>query len=302
MDILICKTFGLGNAVMAVPMIKALESLRHVGRLDVLIGSTKDDVGAHNVFKHLWIEGHIDNLYVDDALDHDYDVAILSIPFDGRWKNGLHFHADEVMDGRTRPDPNTIGLVSWNDHESLYQIENARKLGYASSIIPSTSFMRRTVDQEKAIYLGVGYKKDDAGFWSIKHWGNDKFAKFIELFLDEFKDWKIISTGDILDWKLTLQKLKGISNRCEFSITSLDTAMEQIQRCPLYVGNDTGMMHVADAFESVCIVPFFLDNSITKARPFNDMGKVNSICIDSHYNDVSPEEMMVHVRSVICKM
>lgn len=50
MKILVGKTFGIGNSVLSIPMIKLLSTL---GSVDVLIGSTIDDFGAFNVFNAL---------------------------------------------------------------------------------------------------------------------------------------------------------------------------------------------------------------------------------------------------------
>ena len=50
MKILVGKTFGIGNSVLSIPMIKLLSTL---GSVDVLIGSTNDDFGAFNVFNAL---------------------------------------------------------------------------------------------------------------------------------------------------------------------------------------------------------------------------------------------------------
>jgi hypothetical protein len=121
-------------------MLKAIASLGCT--VDVLVGSTPDDVGALEVFidlkayanciRHIWV----DRVGFEAPV---YDLAIMSIPFDGRWRNGVDFQAKEVLDGRTRPDPSTTGLSSWKKHEVMYQLENAFYLGYKGPI-PDCSF------------------------------------------------------------------------------------------------------------------------------------------------------------------
>src|SRR5688572_20579088 len=100
MKILVGKTFGIGNLVMAIPMLKALRSLKPE-RLDLLIGNTPDDGGAHDVARQLFASGLIDSFYVNAADEFSYDYAIMSIPFDGRWRYNIHFTATQVIDGRT---------------------------------------------------------------------------------------------------------------------------------------------------------------------------------------------------------
>ena len=157
MKILICKTFGLGNAVMAVPMVKAIRIANPTAQIDVMVGSTSDDRGSSDVFVHLQKSKIIDKIIWNmDYSGTRYDVAVCAIPYDGRWTNGTHFLADRTLDCRTRPDPSTTGLVSWKKHEVKYQMENAYLLGYKGDT-PTLEFLSRG---NRDFYLGVGYKKD----------------------------------------------------------------------------------------------------------------------------------------------
>jgi len=253
---------------MAVPAIKALQ-WKPDTIVDILVGDTSDDVGAIQVLSKV-VQGP-GKLCVNSALEHDYDVAVMAIPFDGRWLNGVHFRAKEVMDGRTRPDPKTTGLVSWNDHESEYQMENARKLGYLGST-PSSRFLPFTGEAlPNRIYIGMGYKKDQLGFWKSKHWGNENYAALITGLLKNLpEDWKIVTTGDVGDLQLSIAPVARMVNdkRFEFKLSAnLDEAFRVVASCGLYVGNDTGMMHVAASCGRNVVAMFFLENSIVKSRP-----------------------------------
>lgn len=267
MKVLVGKCFGIGNAVMAVPMIKALQFKPNTV-VDILIGNTQDDVGAFQVLSK--VIKHPGKIYVNSALEGDYDVAIMAIPFDGRWKNGVHFRADQVMDGRTRPDPSTTGLSSWKDHESRYQMQNARSLGF-SGVDPTCDFMPSNILKcDRDIYVGLGYKKDAAGFWKVKHWGNENYASFISKFLEKNPDHRFVTTGDMADLKLTIGPIsRWVNNRnFEFKLSAnLDEAFQTVARCGTYIGNDTGMMHVASSTGSRTLGMFFLENSIVKSSP-----------------------------------
>lgn len=289
MRVLVGKTFGLGNMVMCVPMLKALKSLESVSRLDLLIGSTPDDGGAYDVAKYLKNSGVIDNIYFDKVpLSNKYDVAIMSIPFDGRWRNGHHFVADKVMDGRTRPDPKTCGLVSWKKHEVEYQMDNAYELGYEGPV-PDMSFYPMETFCNGDVYLGVGYKKDTNGFWSQKHWGNENFIKLSKAILEEFEGNCVLSTGDILDWKTSIEPIKRAVGHHLFigDITTLDDAFNIMASCSLYVGNDTGMMHVAASMGIPCISVFCIKNSYVKNRPWGVRSNVfDGVLIEDTYSAV----------------
>lgn len=271
MNILVGKCFGIGNAVMAIPMIRALQMLPDT-RVDVLVGNTSDDVGAINVLSK--VVGGPGNLYVNTALERHYDVAVMAIPFDGRWRNGVHFNADRVLDGRTRPDPSTTGLVSWKKHEVLYQMENAYALGYSGEP-PALRFLSG-MRYAKRVYVGVGYKKDAAGFWKIKHWGNENYAALITNLIDSDPEINVVATGDIGDFQHSIGPISRIvsSSRFAFKCSSnLDQAFNDVADCSVYVGNDTGMMHVAAAAGlDVCGI-FSMENAYVKNRPWIKWGK-----------------------------
>ena len=275
---------------MAIPMLKALVASGDAV-VDLLIGTTPDDGGAFDVAKYLKESGIINYIWFDHTdTDITYDFAIMSIPFDGRWRNEHHFSAQVVLDGRTRPDPSTTGLVSWKKHEVEYQMENAYELGYEGPI-PDMSFY--PVDPVHLdvgdVYLGVGYKKDANNFWSQKHWGNENFIKLSKAILEEFEGNCILSTGDILDWKMSIEPIKKAVNHHLFigDITTLDEAFEMIAACSLYVGNDTGMMHVAASMGIPCISVFCIKNSYVKNRPWGvDSNIFDGVLIKDTYSAV----------------
>ncbi len=264
MRILVGKVFGIGNAVMCVPMIKALKSLGH--DVDVIVGHTPDDGGAKEILE--WVT----NTTYAVSLEDEYDLAIMSIPFDGRWQNGVHYRAKRVIDGRTRPDPSTTGLVSWQKHEVEYQMDSARELGFVGAT-PSCEFMPPLWENAALVdtlYLGLGYKKDAAGFWKVKHWGNERYAEVVSRLLERNKRLRIYTTGDILDLKLSIQPINEIVKNERFMYVpgGMRDSFRIVERCQAYFGNDTGMMHVAASMGKPVIAFFFLENSMTKSHPW----------------------------------
>ena len=253
---------------MAVPAIKALQLQFPDAIIDILVGTTPDDIGAYQILSR--VVGHQGKIYASSAFERHYDIAIMAIPFDGRWKNGMHFNADIVIDGRTRPDPSTTGLVSWKRHEVEYQMDNVRGLGF-DKVIPNCSFLPKEAPDLNSVYVGLGYKKDAAGFWKVKHWGNENYSEFIKMFLNEFPNKKIITTGDMMDMKLSIGPISRLvlNKRFEFKVSStLDEALKTVASCGTYVGNDTGMMHVAASCNRKTVGLFFMENSIVKSHPW----------------------------------
>ncbi len=271
MRILVGKTFGLGNACLSVPMIKALRSMGHL--VDVIIGSTQDDAGAINVFLALKNNHVINDIHVDQV-NFDvpaYDVAIMAIPYDGRWKNGVHYFATKVLDERKRPENvERLGLDMWKKHEVEYQMENARLLGFEGETPPGVfTHLADPKRDRDTVYIGIGYKRDAGGFGQTKHWGNERYAAFINKILEERPRTKFVSTGNIAD---IIQNAKPISfatnGRFHCEPQSLEESFETIRNCWAYFGNDTGMMHVAASVGIPTYAMIAYPDSAIKNPPF----------------------------------
>lgn len=287
------RCFGLGNAICAVPAIKALATM---GDVDVLIGSGPDDIGAFEVMTGLQEMGMVKGIHRTVAPPaFFYDVAIMAMPYDGRWgKSFGTFNADHVYIGKTRPDETSQGFSSWKSHEAEYQLEIVRSYGYDGPD-PDCSFrMRGDTRVRNSVYLGMGYKKDAAGFWAQKHWGNEKYAELIErMLLDEDDDVDICITGDIADVKMTINPVlkmvdKDLLHRVWFfSKHDLKSAFDYISACSMFVGNDTGMAHVAASFGLPCVVYYKMENAWTKSHPWG----VPYEAVKGHDHDVTVDEM-----------
>lgn len=238
MKILLGKTFGIGNAVLSFPLLQCL--LDHGHCVDVLVGDSPDDAGAREIFKIFFPKVIV---FVNRVVDRQYDFAIMSIPFDGRWINGFHFFADCVLDGRRRPgDVSTLGFSMWEKHESEYQLENARELGIQVEL--KKTKVHRT---QGPIFLGVGFKRDAGGFGLSKHFGNDRFISVLNHIQKIDPDLKFISIGNERDVE---ECLNPISKSCENLSIEKSMGLGQTVRrimyeCRGYFGNDTGLMHVA---------------------------------------------------------
>jgi ADP-heptose:LPS heptosyltransferase len=301
--ILYCKCFGLGNAVQAIPAIKALQQTYGSDNVDILVGNLPDDVGALNVLNHMAIGGG--KICVNSAIERHYDVAVCAIPYDGRWKNGAHFFADKVVDGRTRPDPKTTGLVSWKYHESEYQMDNARLLGFYGKT-PSCQFLPFVDKDPDLIYLGIGYKKDSSNFWSVKHWGNANYAALVKMILSEYPNKRVVTSGDMLDLKLSISQISSLvrdKNRFSFyAPCRIPDMFNLISKCSAYVGNDTGTMHVASSCGLDVLSMFFLDNSFIKSSPLrvNEKQKIKKLYGAGAFRSImTPQRIMEKLREIL---
>lgn len=276
MKILVGKTFGIGNAVLSIPMIKALSSL---GEVDLLIGCTTDDFGAVEVFsylkpniiKEIWIN------QIPFGFRETYDVAVMAIPFDGRWRNGAHFNAKEVVDGRKRPgNVERLGFDMWEKHEVEYQMENARVLGFTGKT-PDCSFLpEQTEVDDDLVYIGVGYKRDPGGFGASKHFGNERYAELIREIRSIRPGTKFCSTGGPSDLIMSgYQIIRYLQNDGSYAFRTfgLQESFRSLLECKAYIGNDTGMMHVAASTGMPTCGLFAYPDLVTKNPPFCDKSK-----------------------------
>ena len=281
-SILVGRCFGIGNAVISIPLFASLRASFPSARIDALVGSSPDDVGAAAILRAFSGGTVIDNVHEEHAwtVDHRrffYDDAIMSIPYDGRWREGYHFSAQQVVDGRPRPS-GSVGLESWKQHESLYQLEAVDLIGGRVVVDPFNAcrFVWARSDRQelhdRRVFLGVGYKRDVAGFWAKKNWGLERFQEFVRRVLDDDPDVLVVSTGngdDVRDFlgPIARSLSSNVRHRFRFKLCDVDGMIDEMRRCSVYVGHDTGTMHVAAACGMWVVGMFFISNSDVKSRP-----------------------------------
>lgn len=289
-QILFVRVFGIGNAVLSIPAIKCY---RDAGcDVTVLVGSTKDDFGANQVLSRLpgvRVVGDQPGLIRFEDFDH----IVLSMPYDGRYGTEANTNFPcEVHDGRPRPDPSTFGFSSWKKHEAKYQLEIAKEItgnvdalartGTRYPINPGdldTSFWNESVTAGDFVYLGIGRKYDDAGFWDKKHWGDSNFIELAEMILERHPEKKIVCTGGLKDTtgtgRVLIDALSKHKERFKFAMhTDIQNSFRTIAACHSYVGNDTGMMHVAASMNKPVVAVFNFENTIVKNHPLCEKWRV----------------------------
>lgn len=274
MKVLIGKTFGIGNSVLSIPMVKAIASV--ADETHVLVGNTADDFGAADVFRMLELSAFKPKgfklLTAPPGTSERYDVAVMAIPFDGRWKNGVDYLADSVLDQRKRPEfIERLGFDMWKKHEVLYQMENSYELGY-EGVTPGTQFFGAEEGNRDLVYLGIGYKRDPGGFGLSKHFGNERFADLIRAVKVRHPAAEFVSTGGVADFvQVGAPILKRLAQpgvyRCDAG-SGLPHAFLTVGRCGSYLGNDTGMMHVAASLGMPTHGLFLSKDLVVKNHPW----------------------------------
>ena len=264
------RVFGTGNAVMSVPAVKAIASVH--GPVDILVGGRPEDGGSWSVFNALrrnypWVVGDI---FIENVpLDRPYAVAVMAIPFDGRWRNGVNFAADEVIDGRPRPpladgSEAPLGFSSWLKHEAEYQMEDAQLLGHRIGQRPSSAFLPEPVDfGDGTVYLGIGYKRSNDAIWLRKSWGPQNFSRFCRA----LPQTKFFSTGNVTDLQQVARYIDAPN--FDFRVTTWEGSFEEMSDSSAYFGNDTGMMHVAASLGRPTFGLYAFENLDVKNHPLD---------------------------------
>jgi len=248
-------------------MVTALSKTGNFSRIDVLVNKKKS---TDLVFKN-W-----------DLIGNIYDAEEIS----DLGKNFYYEYLIECHPGKLLPRnikyrhrikiPVKTGHAmeyywDFKKHEADYLMMMARKLGYAGERPPIRKIegdMNCPINIEKnTVAVGVGYIKGFGTDCPDRHWGNDNFRKlcnrlsemgFIPVLIGDSKDQEVdgkyIESSGIksICGKLTLQQLTYF-----------------ISRCVAYVGNDSGLMHVA-ASQNIPTLGIFVSSNSIKSHPLCD--------------------------------
>jgi len=250
LSVLIVQMEGLGNAILTTPLIQAVASLGH--RVSVLVDPSR---ASHIAFT-AW--PCIERLVFEP---YPADVEL--------WCHPVWQHKFPPKNRRVyTPVANLPGpwLDRFQKHEVEYLMDMARDMGYAGPVPPLRVYSSKQQRKHKRVAVGIGYLKAGTNqAWPKKHWGNDKYAGLCRLLLDRLNVTPVL-VGDGLDFAKDGCRIlsPGVESVCG---RSLYDVVDSINDCDVYIGNDTGLMHVAAALKKPCIA-MFMNTSIVKNHPW----------------------------------
>jgi heptosyltransferase-2 len=265
--ILIRATNWVGDAIMALPALRAVRSRFAEAEITIL---ARPYVAA--IYSNQQVGDNM--MFVDDKRDlvgemrtQKFDIALLlQNAFEAAWlawRAGIPERIGYARDGRSFlltkalpvPKPGEIPL-----HEQYYYLELLRRAGWLDSL-PSGSFIRLNVPEENRqraaefllsngvrphslrIAIGAG-----ASYGSAKCWPPDRFAKLAN-HLQAQAQADMILFGTPAEAAVSSAIAAGMSHppidlTGKTSINELPALLSQ---CHLFIGNDSGAMHVASA-------------------------------------------------------
>lgn len=259
LNIAVVQCYGLGNAIMASPLLQALKSMGH--RLDVIVERGR---ASHLAFSG-WPEV-IDRIWFGSVprFRRVYDLAVFchpSSPYVGRCRFKRASEPELRGDG-------TGYMWRFDRHEVLVLLEMARRIGFQGRPpplrVPRSSKAKPRIPHN-SVAIGIGYLKDHAR-WAGKHWGNEQYADLCRRLSEQ--GYSPIIVGDESDQPdgVSISSLASVAFNACGTLPFIQT-VELIAQCVGFIGNDSGLMHVAAAVD-VPTVGIFRNTNPIKNRPW----------------------------------
>ena len=276
MKILIRATNWVGDAIMALPALRAVRArfpdanIAIVARpyvADIYRGQKICDelIPYDPSATHRGLPGR--GRLAQQLRAQKFDVALLlQNAFDAAWlawRAGIPERIGYARDGRSLLLTRKVAVPKLGEtppHEQFYYLELLRRVGWINSL-PGESFITLDVAQEhrraaEGTLSSAGARRNvlriaigaGASYGSAKCWPPDRFATFVNLFR-RHTDADVILFGTPAEQKVADAIATGIKGPSISLVgkTAIADLPALLSRCQLFVGNDSGAMHVAAA-------------------------------------------------------
>jgi heptosyltransferase II len=276
MKILIRATNWIGDAIMALPALRAVRERFPEAKIAILARphvadlyrgqKISDQLIAYDPqHSHAGLRGR--ERLAQELRAQNFDVALLlQNAFDAAWlawRAGIPERIGYARDGRSLLLTKRIAAPKSGEipaHEQFYYLELLRRASWIDSL-PQESCVKLDILQEPArraeeSLVSVGARKNvsriaigaGASYGSAKCWPPDRFAAFVNRFRLH-TDTDVILFGTAAEQQVSDTIAAGI-NGPSISLVGKTTTADLpalLSRCQLFVGNDSGAMHVAAA-------------------------------------------------------
>jgi heptosyltransferase-2 len=276
MKILIRATNWVGDAIMALPALRVIRERFPDAQIAVVARPYVADIYRDQQIcdqliaydprgEHASFSGR--ERLASELRTRKFDVALLlQNAFDAAWlawRAGIPQRIGYARDGRSVlltkavPVPKTGEIP---EHEQFYYLELLRRAGWVDSLsgessislkLPSQAKLRAgecllaAGSRPKALRVAIGA---GASYGSAKCWPPERFAAVADRLIDEF-DADVVLFGTPAE-KAVSSAIAGAMHRQPIDLTG-KTAIADLpallSQCQLFLGNDSGAMHVAAA-------------------------------------------------------
>ncbi len=267
MRIVIRATNWVGDAIMALPALRAVRSRFSDAEITIL---ARPYVAA--IYKNQQVCDNM--LFVDDKKDvleelraQKFDLALLlQNAFQAAWivwRAGIPERIGYARDGRSPLLTKALPVPKLGEipvHEQYYYLELLRRAGWLDTL-PNESFIKLNVPEEnrqhaEEFLLSSGVRSDSfriaigagASYGSAKCWPPDRFAELANrLQMESGAD--VILFGTSSEAPVSSAIAAGML-RSPIDLTGktpISDLPSLLSQCHLFIGNDSGAMHVAAA-------------------------------------------------------
>lgn len=273
MKILIRATNWVGDAIMALPAIRAIRN-RSDADISILARSYVADIYRdQNVASELLIYDHRGQhagivgreRLVSELRSRKFDVAILlQNAFDAAWlawrasipqRIGYARDARSLLLTKAVPVPKPEEIPT---HEKFYYLELLRRSGWIDSI-PDEPFIKLNIneatgDRASAQLASAGVRRNSiriaigagAAYGSAKCWSPSRFAELANHLQTQW-DADVILFGAAAETAVS-SAIASEMHRSPIDLTGKTTVADLpalLSQCHVFIGNDSGAMHVA---------------------------------------------------------
>ena len=276
MKILIRATNWVGDAIMALPALRAIRGRFPEAKISILARPYVADIyRGQNLCDelisydpkgpHAGLSGR--ERLAQELRKQKFDVALLlQNAFDAAWlawRAGIPERVGYARDGRSLLLTKKVPVPKRGEipaHEQFYYLELLRRAGWIDSLSGESFVILEVSDehrrQAEETLSSVGVRQNvariaigaGASYGSAKCWPPERFADFVNRFR-RHTDADVILFGTASEQKVSEAIAAGI-NGSSISLvgkTAIAALPALLSRCQLFVGNDSGAMHVAAA-------------------------------------------------------
>ena len=267
MKILIRATNWVGDAIMALPALRAVRTRFPEAEITILARPYVSAIYENQQVcdKTMFVDGKKDT--VSELREQKFDIALLlQNAFEAAWiawRAGIPERIGYARDGRSFlltkavsvPKPGEISA-----HEHYYYLELLRRAGWLDSL-PAESFIKLNVpaansERAEEFLVSAGAKPSSmriaigagASYGSAKCWPPDRFAELANR-LQMQAQADVILFGTSAEAAVSSAIAAGM-NHPPIDLTgktSIHDLPALLSQCHLFIGNDSGAMHVAAA-------------------------------------------------------
>lgn len=285
--ILIIQLWGIGETILALPAIEALRNKYKKSSIDILVTSRNKDIFYRNKniddIKVLGLNPFSIKLFIlknfkkyDLVIDMEEYLNISSIIafYTGKERIGYSHGIRSNLYTKTVP---------YNDKQHVVYtfLDLLKPLGIKKTIDKLSRLNYSNDDKNKIDRLLKNYKINEknllVGFGvgaaesaKSRMWPKERFAKLADYLIKKYKA-KIILIGNKEEEKYINELQNSIINKNNsFNVSGKMDVREifcLIEKCRLFIGNDSGPMHVAAA-QGVNTIGLFGCNLPVRFRPF----------------------------------